>query len=164
MYVQLTYKYKNGSELFELTDQMTSRSSQNVTLIHVFLRFLVWKCKEKMQVRETLTRRIITGRAAKSNQSAPELYQQMTRLHYTENCAQAQGGRDENKPNLCERDHWVLFLAKKKNIRGTKCCKSKSFSPRAAVVLQHLLDSSAPLQLSLTCQPSHFIKTPFHSC
>lgn len=129
MYVQLTYKYKNGSELFELTDQMTSRSSQNVTLIHVFLRFLVWKCKEKMQVRETLTRRIITGRAAKSNQSAPKLYQQMTRLHYTENCAQAQGAEMKTNPT-CARETIGFYSWQKRKISEEQNAASLNLFPQ----------------------------------
>lgn len=117
-----------------------------------------------MQVRETLTRRIITGRTAKSNQSAPELYQQMTRLHYTENCAQAQGAEMRTNPT-CARETIGFYSWQKRKISEEQNAASLNlFPPRAAIVLQRLLDSSAPLQLSLTCQPSHFIKTPFHSC
>lgn len=68
-----------------------------------------------MQVRETLTRRIITGRAAKSNQSAPELYQQMTRLHYTENCAQAQGAEMKTNPT-CVRETVGFYSWQKRKI------------------------------------------------
>lgn len=82
-----------------------------------------------MQVRETLTRRIITGRAAKSNQSAPELYQQMTRLHYTENCAQAQGAEMKTNPT-CARETIGFYSWQKRKISEEQNAASLNLFPQ----------------------------------
>lgn len=74
MYVQLTYKYKNGSELFELTDQMT-------------------------------------------------------RLHYTENCAQAQGAEMKTNPT-CARETIGFYSWQKRKISEEQNAASLNLFPQ----------------------------------